>query len=229
MRLILICVLCFCISCHSNKNHGTVEQNVIQKGSKYYAPFFGVIYVHDDFIGIYRGSLPETRCYKDKKSGNYVCDGPSLTLGKDPVSFSLSPLNSNQILLEYAKSSEYEFPLSQGRIFNMVPDSIPLNFEFISIITYRDGHFEEVRVSLDEILALEDETKVFTLREQLWLLFCSGVVDNSIEIERHESIHVRLLGDNMYRERYLRKVVVPKYISDIVFLDKGILAKRGIQ
>lgn len=229
MRLILFVILCTLVSCHSTE---------IEIGKKYYAPLYGVIHVQEDFVDIYPRKLFKTRCHKNPKSGHYVCEGPSLGMSRYSVYVTLSPINDNQIYLEYEEPNKFEFPMSKGITLNKMPDSIPLNFKEIAIQfywdpvyrsgPYRDPGFEEVRLSPDDIRAMEDTTKVFTLREQLWLLFSSGVVDTATDSDRHRATYVRMWGD-MYRERYVLNGVIPEYIRDIIMIDKEVLEKHGLR
>ncbi len=190
---------------------------------KWYSPNFGVMIISNDFIKYFRNNIPNEIWPKVEGKNNFRYQGINYTRCKlkqnSDLFVSVKKINSQMIQLIPSDSCFLKMPFTDNLILHRIPEKLKLNFDSISILQYIDGKFKEVRLTPKELKLITLDYKDFSIEERLWILFSSGVVNNSTA-DRFEATKIRLFGRGFYRERNILNVKVPKYVREIMNNDE---------
>ena len=218
MRLIMCFFFCILlIRCNSN---------TIKNGSKWYAPNFGVLSVSKKSLNFFPNSTPVEVWFLDDEKDMYKYSGTYFNhclLEKSSDIFILVEKNDlNSIRLISNNECFSSLPLTSELILYRIPENIDMNFTYISIIEFQQNKFNEIRLSPLELVKLSqvnDYSDDFSVEELIWILFCSGLINNSIVEDRFASISLKLVGDGFHIERVLHRAAMPNYLSS--FLEEA--------
>lgn len=187
---------------------------------KWYAPNFGVIISSDNFIEFFPiNAPPETWVIDDKRTKAYKYEGTYYRHCDINQSSNLlvrvKNVDSHTIKLHAEDSCLLATPFTSDLILHRIPDDIKLDFNYLSIIQFEDGKFNEIRLSPKDITINNTSCGSFSLEEKLWIMFSSGVINNSTA-NRFETIEVKLVGDGFIIKRKVRIVELPFYLKELI-------------
>ncbi len=194
-----------------------VDNNI---SGKWYAPNFGVITISDTAIKFFPFNVnPETWSKVEGKNkfrykGIYFSDCERRH--STDLFVSVKKIDSQTIRLTSNDSCLLKVPFTDNLILHRMPNKLKLDFDYISVIQYRDDKLKEVRLTPKDFKLIDSSYDDFSLEERLWILFSSGVVDNNYRVNRFDATTISLSGNGFGGERRIPSAYISKYIKDII-------------
>ncbi len=192
---------------------------------KWYAPNFGVITISDTAIKFFSFKVnpqiwPKVEGKnKFRYKGIYFSDCERRY--NSDLFVSVKKIDSQTIQLISNDSCLLKVPFTDNLILHKMPNKLKLDFDYISVIQYRDDKLKEVRLTPKDFKLIDSSYDDFSIEERLWILFSSGVVDNNYRVNRFDATTIRLSGNGFGGERRIPSAYTSKYIKDIVSKVEG--------
>ncbi|MFN3175520.1 MAG: hypothetical protein ACE362_13435, partial [Phaeodactylibacter xiamenensis] len=124
-------------------------------------------------------------------------------------------VDSQTIQLHAEDSCLLATPFTSDLILHRIPNEIILDFNYLSNIQFEDGKFNEIRLSPKDITISDTSCGSFSLEEKLWIMFSSGVINNS-NGNRFETIEVKLVGDGFIIKKRVSIAELPCYLKGLI-------------
>lgn len=209
LKYLVLYSLCSLLSCRS-------QDSIFE--DDWYAPNFGVIIFEDNDAIFYPNQvLPETWIFDKTKnlhrySGTYFkhCQ---LRKGNSP--FFVQFMQSEESILSIKKVDNCfpGTPFIDDLNLHRIPAEIKMEFNYISVIAYRNDKYREIRLKPSDFLNAKFDS-VLSIEKQLWLLFCSGLSFQG-NCEDINVMKFRLDSENFSLEKSVDLMILPQYFENM--------------
>jgi len=104
--------------------------------------------------------------------------------------------------------------------FFKIPNNIDLNFNEIYFLHNENNIWKEDKIMVDSLKSKNHNDGVLTIKEQLWIIFNSGIDFSDIScLNRNNSgyFYLEIRGENFYNCKRIDFGNVPDFLKELIF------------
>lgn len=216
MRIVTI-LLIFCQPIFS----ACLNNEETTKIGKWYSPYFGLVEILDDKMIFYPNHLEEEVWKFDYSKNAYLYNGTVYSHCIQQENQNLLAIvnekEKDQIIINSSNTCFLKHPFGNSITLNRIPENIQLEFEKISFTTRRKNSWKEVIYTLDEFESINNENSFLSIKQQVWVLFNSGLNYNSSHLSENynDKIYVSIIGKNLHQVKEVNAIATTKYLRPL--------------
>ena len=188
---------------------------------KWYSPVFGLIIVNDYALVHYPRQAPKEIWDFDESVDAYRFDGiyyahcPNHT--DNNLFAKAEMLSRDQIVLKSMDNCFLKHAFGNQITLFRIPNNIKVNFNKLSCISITNGIRNVVDYTPEDLQTLSRSDDLLSLKEQLWMLFNSGVDYTNTSVDRgdNEFITIELRGEGVFYRKKIHNIFIPEYLNSL--------------